>query len=242
MCAGRPSRVVEFEPLVPSSLPTCWMNLPSGENCRIWSPSLLPPTQTLPAASTWMPCSFFTQLPDAGPHEASRLPSASNLSTAGADLQHLVCGGSFCAPFSSSSSEAGRCTIQMWSFLSTAMPETWPRIQFSGSGFGQNGCGSKRGMVSGLAWACAAPGNNTLAITKSKAARTVMVFLPRITGVAVRKFARILGLLRSELPNQSDTSNSMIPVSLRARSSQKWLLNNRANFGSGTLAAAPRWY
>src|SRR5687767_6629430 len=32
--------------------------------------------------------------------------------------------------------------------------------------------------------------------------------------VAVRKFARILGLLRSELPNQSDPSNVMILVSL----------------------------
>jgi hypothetical protein len=35
-----------------------------------------------------------------------------------------------------------------------------------------------------------------------------------MAGVAVRKFARILSLLRSELPNQSDTSNLMIPVSL----------------------------
>src|SRR5262249_10681191 len=34
---------------------------------------------------------------------------------------------------------AGRCTIQMRSSLSTARPATWPRIQFFGSGFGQNG-------------------------------------------------------------------------------------------------------
>jgi hypothetical protein len=53
--------------------------------------------------------------------------------------------------------------------------------------------------------------------------------------VAVRKFARFLGLLQSELPNQSDTSNLMILVSLWTRSSQKRLLSNRANFGSGTL-------
>ena len=32
--------------------------------------------------------------------------------------------------------------------------------------------------------------------------------------VAIRKFARILSLLQSELPNQSDTSNCMILVSL----------------------------
>ena len=31
--------------------------------------------------------------------------------------------------------------IQMLSWPSTAMPATWPRIQFSGSGFGQNGSG-----------------------------------------------------------------------------------------------------
>src|SRR5262249_38307999 len=34
------------------------------------------------------------------------------------------------------------------------------------------------------------------------------------SGVAVRKFARVLSLLRGELPNQSDTSNLMILVSL----------------------------
>ena len=60
MCAGRPSRVCDDEPLLPSSLPICWRNLPSGVNFRIWSPSLLPPSQTLPSRSTWMPCSFFT--------------------------------------------------------------------------------------------------------------------------------------------------------------------------------------
>ena len=73
------------------------------------------------------------------------MPSVSNFITAGAALQHLVCGGFAIAPFSSSSSEAGRCRIQTWSFWSTAMPDTWPRIQFSGSGFGQNGSGRNCG-------------------------------------------------------------------------------------------------
>jgi hypothetical protein len=53
--------------------------------------------------------------------------------------------------------------------------------------------------------------------------------------VAIRKFARVLSMFRSELPNQSDTSNSMILVSLSTRSSQKCLLSNSANFGFGTL-------
>ena len=35
-----------------------------------------------------------------------------------------------------------------------------------------------------------------------------------MSSVAVRKFARVLSLLRSELPNQSDTSKPMILVSL----------------------------
>ena len=117
MCAGRPSRVCDAEPLVPSSLPICWRNFPSGVNFRIWSPSLLPPSQTLPSRSTWMPCSFLTQAGrrSAPPQEASRLPSGSNFSTGGAALQHLVSGGFVCAPFSSSSSVAGRWMIQMLS-------------------------------------------------------------------------------------------------------------------------------
>ena len=35
--------------------------------------------------------------------------------------------------------EAGRCTIQTWSFGPTSTPATWPTIQLWGSGFGQNG-------------------------------------------------------------------------------------------------------
>src|SRR5262249_6901611 len=42
----------------------------------------------------------------------------------------------------------------------------------------------------------------------------------RHASVAVRKFAQFLSLLRSELPNQSDTSNFTILVSLWTRSSQ----------------------
>src|SRR5262245_43615995 len=61
----------------------------------------------------------------------------------------------------------------------------------------------------------------------------------RRSSVAVRKFARFLGLLRSELPNQSDTLVILwFLVSLWTRSSQKRLLSNHANFGSGTLVFA----
>src|SRR3954451_12242593 len=90
-----------------------------------------------------MPCSFLTHgwPAVAPPHEASRLPSGSNFKTGGADLQHLLSGALVCAPFSSSSRVAGRWMIQMLSWASTAMPATWPRIQFSGSGLGQNGSG-----------------------------------------------------------------------------------------------------
>src|SRR5712671_2106572 len=164
MCAGRPSLVCDDEPLLPSSWPICWRNFPAGVNFKIWSPSLLPPSQTLPSRSTWMPCSFLTHgwPAVAPPQEASRLPSGSNFKTGGADLQHLVSGGLACAPFSSSSKVAGRWMIQVLSWPSTAMPETWPRIQFSGSGFGQNGSGWNFGAA---CWATASAGSNTVAAT-----------------------------------------------------------------------------
>src|SRR5438045_9793052 len=97
MCAGRLSRAVSFErgPLVPSSLPTWRMNLPSGVNCRIWSPSLLPPTQTLPSLSICIPCSFLTQFCSAfGPPQWRKQVSLRvEFHDGGAALQHLYSGG-----------------------------------------------------------------------------------------------------------------------------------------------------
>ena len=53
----------------------------------------------------------------AGPaHERSRLPSASNSSTGGAETQHFERGGFSAAPFSSSVSERGRWITQIWPF------------------------------------------------------------------------------------------------------------------------------
>ena len=45
----------------------------------------------------------------------------------------------------------------MLSWPSTAMPETWPRIQFSGSGFGQNASGWNVGAA---CWAVAISGHS----------------------------------------------------------------------------------
>ena len=134
MCAGRPSRVFDVEPLVPSSLPICWRNLPSAVNFRIWSPSLLPPSQTLPSRSTWMPCSFFIQAgPGPGrPRRRAGCPRGRTPAPAAPRCSTWSRGGLACAPFSSSSSVAGRWMIQMLSWPSTAMPATWPRIQFAG--------------------------------------------------------------------------------------------------------------
>src|SRR3954468_2291604 len=113
-----------------------------------------------------MPCSFFTHgwPAVAPPQEASRLPSGSNFKTGGADLEHLVSGGLACAPFSSSSKVAGRWMSQMLSWPSTAMPATWPRIQFSGSGFGQNGSGWDFGAACGAT--AVASGNAVAAAVK----------------------------------------------------------------------------
>ena len=60
-------------------------------------------------------------------------------------LAAFVFGRILRAPFSSSSSVAGRCRIQMLPSGAVAIPATWPRIQFSGSGFGQNGSGWNAG-------------------------------------------------------------------------------------------------
>ena len=99
------------------------------------------------------------------------MPSGSNFSTGGAALQHLVSGGFVCAPFSSSSSVAGRWMIQMWSSASTAMPATWPRIQFSGSGFGQNGSGWNFGAAA--CCAAAGCGSGTLAAMAATQAKAI---------------------------------------------------------------------
>src|SRR4051812_31430250 len=109
-----------------------------------------------------MPCSFLTHgwPAVAPPHEASRLPSGWNFKTGGADLQHLLSGGLVCAPFSSSGGVAGRWMIQILAWASTAIPATWPRIQFSGRGFGQNGSGWNFGAA---CWATAGPGSNAVA-------------------------------------------------------------------------------
>jgi hypothetical protein len=99
------------------------------------------------------------------------LPSASNSSTGGAALQHLYSGGFLLAPFSSSSSEAGRCRIQILPFGAVAIPATCPRIQFSGSGFGQNGSGWNVGGASALAGCCASAGAEMAAKTKGTIAK-----------------------------------------------------------------------
>ena len=61
----------------------------------------------------------------------------------------------------------------------------------------------------------------------------------RRASVAVRKFARVLSLHRSELPNQSDTSKLMILVSLWTRSSQKGLPSNPPSRSRATADSSP---
>ena len=67
------------------------------------------------------------------------------------------------------------------------MPATWPRIQFSGSGFGQNGSGWNFGAVS---WAAAIAGNSNAAVTAAIKAHEITTNLrttnspsgPSVTG------------------------------------------------------------
>ena len=58
----------------------------------------------------------------------------------------------------------------MLSCGSTAMPATWPRIQFSGSGFGQNGSGWNFGAA---CWAAAIAGNSNAAATAASKAHEI---------------------------------------------------------------------
>ena len=93
------------------------------------------------------------------PQWRRRLPDWSNTSTGGAATQHLASGGFCSAARSRGVSEAGRCTTQMRSKRSVAMPETWPRIQLFGSGFGQNAstwnCGTLSSAATGVVHASA---------------------------------------------------------------------------------------
>ena len=65
-------------------------------------------------------------------------------------MQHSESGGSWAAPISLMAPKAFgvlRWTIQTWSLESTATPIAGPRIQWFGSGLGQNGSTSKRGAI-----------------------------------------------------------------------------------------------
>src|SRR5271169_7257095 len=109
-----------------------------------------------------MPCSVSGQrhagalhLPgSSGPPPAcSRLPSASNSITEGAGLQQrerrsVRVGGLGIAPLSSSVRLRGRWLTQMWSWLSTASPPTWPMSQLLGRDLGQEASTSYRGGLS----------------------------------------------------------------------------------------------
>ena len=122
--------------------------LPSIVHLSTYSPML--PSQTFCSWSMKMPCSEFGQrsLPPGPPQALSTLPSGSNWMTGGAGTQQSAHRGFCAAPASRGVSEPGRLTIQMLSFSSTAMPETWPRIQSLGRGLGQYGSTLYFGTVS----------------------------------------------------------------------------------------------
>src|ERR1700693_5349795 len=140
--AGRPSTVVSA--LFVGAVEGCpiWRtNFPSFVNlmiCRCLAP--LPPIHTLPSFSTQMPCSEAGQsYPVPGPPQDLRsLPSASNSRTGGAATQHSERGGFCAAPSSSTVSEPGRCSTQMWFSRSTVSPPTCPIIQLFGSSLGHD--------------------------------------------------------------------------------------------------------
>src|ERR1700691_3957291 len=96
--------------------PTSKRNFPSPEiliACRSFAP--FPVIQMLPAWSTKMLCSELGQSnPWPGPpQDLSRLPSASNTRTGGAETQHSDAGGVCAAPRSSLVFELGRCITQI---------------------------------------------------------------------------------------------------------------------------------
>src|SRR3954454_8071653 len=105
----------------------------------------------------------------------------SNTSTGGAATQHLASGGFCSAARSRGVSEVGRCTTQIRSYLSVAMPETCPSSQLFGSGLGQNGSTWNCGTVAAF-WAGAAAATNAIAaprpIVRSHALMICICFLP----------------------------------------------------------------
>ena len=66
------------------------------------------------------------------------------------------------------------------------MPATWPRIQFSGSGFGQNGSGWNFGAV---CWAAAIAGNSNAAATAASQAHEIAANLSRMTNSPARRLS-----------------------------------------------------
>src|SRR3981189_3318578 len=106
-----------------------------------------------------------------------RLPDWSKMSTGGAAMQHFASGGFCSAARSRGVSEPGRCTTQMRSYLSVAMPETCPSTQLFGSGFGQNGSTWNCGRVVGF-WASAQLLNSIAAAAISDAVLIFMGALP----------------------------------------------------------------
>src|SRR6185503_521968 len=133
-----------FPPLL-SGPPICSRNFPSLVNFSSMSSErlvsdvdvgLLPPIQTLSLSSTNTPCSLSGQSnPWPGPPHARRnFPSASNSSS----------GGAACARCASGTVR-GRCSTQMWSWLSMATPGVCPSTQLLGSLGGHEASTSKTG-------------------------------------------------------------------------------------------------
>src|SRR6266851_8863800 len=161
MLATCPSLVVSvlFSGLVSPAWPICATNVPLFVNLSsMRSPPPFPASQTKPCLSTQRPCSVAGQSgTEPGPPQAwSILPCLSNSITDGAGKQHCDRGGVCAAPASSAVSVRGRWRIQIWSWLSTARPPTWPMSQLWGSCLGQDGSTLYCGGFASLESACAA--------------------------------------------------------------------------------------
>src|SRR4030095_6141656 len=152
------------------------------------------------------------------PQERSRLPSASNSSTGGADTQHFERGGVRAAPFSSSVSERGRWITQIWPCASTVMPPTWPRIQLFGSGFGQDASTAKVGMSpacepAGAAISIAAVKQAEMALERCWRARL------RVGVMSASRWFFLAGYPAWEAVNRGEEWESTYPPSLQAKRS-----------------------
>ena len=174
-------------PICKTSLPSC-VNLTSWSSPTCFKPGsarpaqLLPPTQTKPLWSMWMPCSRcgHSKPAPSPPHALMKLPALSNTRIAGAFI--AACSGL---------SVRGRCSTQILSCASIPMLEGSPSRHCGGT-FGQERSSSNTGMERVCALTCATcvPATTINAARAARHAGLRIIVASRCSCLLAQRFAR----------------------------------------------------